>query len=189
MPVPSSWARGRRCRSATTWRGATTSFRRRPPHASPRASARRTSSVPVRSSPATATRCRRPAGTSPPSPRPRGSPITPGRWRRVSMSDFELRERLTSRPDLADLTAYGAPQLDVDVRLNTNESPYPPPTAFREDLAGRVAKLGLNRYPDRDFTELREGLARHAGTLTERLWAANGSNEIIQQLLPGLGGL
>jgi len=104
------------------------------------------------------------------------------------MSDFELRERLTSRPDLADLAAYGAPQLDVDVRLNTNESPYPPPTAFMEDLAGRVAKLGLNRYPDRDFTQLREGLARHVGTLTERLWAANGSNEIIQQLVQAFGG-
>ena len=82
------------------------------------------------------------------------------------MSDFELRERLTSRPDLADLDAYGAPQLDVAVRLNTNESPYPPPTAFMEDLAGRVAKLSLNRYPDRDFTALREGLARHVGTVT-----------------------
>src|SRR5207253_4840954 len=55
-------------------------------------------------------------------------------------------------------------------------------------LAGRVAKLGLNRYPDRDFTELREGLARHVGTLTERLWAANGSNEIIQQLVQAFGG-
>ena len=104
------------------------------------------------------------------------------------MSDFELRERLTSRPDLADLHAYGAPQLDVAVRLNTNESPYPPPTAFMEDLAGRVAKLGINRYPDRDFPELREGLARHVGTLTERLWAANGSNEVIQQLVQAFGG-
>jgi histidinol-phosphate aminotransferase len=104
------------------------------------------------------------------------------------MSDFELRERLTSRPDLADLTAYGAPQLDVAIRLNTNESPYPPPVAFMEDLGRAVAKLGLNRYPDRDFTQLREGLARHVGTLTERMWAANGSNEVIQQLVQAFGG-
>jgi histidinol-phosphate aminotransferase len=104
------------------------------------------------------------------------------------MSDFELRDRLSSRPDLADLRPYGAPQLDVAVRLNTNESPYPPPPAVMEDLARRVGGLGLNRYPDRDFRDLREALARHVGTLTERIWVANGSNEIIQQLVLAYGG-
>ncbi len=106
----------------------------------------------------------------------------------VSMSDSELRERFGSRPDLADVAAYGAPQLDVAVRLNTNESPYPPPKDFMEDLGRSVANLGLNRYPDRDFPALREGLARHVGTLTERIWVANGSNEIIQQLVQAFGG-
>lgn len=104
------------------------------------------------------------------------------------MSDRELAERLASRPDLADLVPYGAPQLDVAVRLNTNESPYPPPPAVMEDLARRVGALGLNRYPDRDFRELREALAAHVGTLTERVWVANGSNEIIQQLVLAFGG-
>ena len=108
------------------------------------------------------------------------------------MSDPELRERVSVRPDLADLTAYGAPQLDVAVRLNTNESPYPPPPAFMEDLARRIGglsgALALNRYPDRDFRELREALAGHVGTLTERVWLANGSNEIIQQLVQAYGG-
>ena len=104
------------------------------------------------------------------------------------MSDSELRDRLTSRPELADLNAYGAPQLDVAVRLNTNENPYPPPPAFMEDLGRMVANLGLNRYPDRDFRDLREGLAKHIGTLTERIWVANGSNEIIQQLAQAYGG-
>lgn len=104
------------------------------------------------------------------------------------MSDSELRERVASRPDLADLRAYGAPQLEVAVRLNTNESPYPPPKDFMEDLGRRVANLTLNRYPDRDFLELREGLARQVGTLTERIWVANGSNEIILQLVQAFGG-
>ena len=104
------------------------------------------------------------------------------------MSDPEVRERLTARPDLAGLEAYGAPQLDVAVRLNTNESPYPPPLLVMEDMARRVATLSLNRYPDRNFVELREALAAHIGTLTERIWAANGSNEIIQQLVQAFGG-
>ncbi|HEU5002766.1 MAG TPA: histidinol-phosphate transaminase [Actinomycetota bacterium] len=104
------------------------------------------------------------------------------------MSDRELAERLASRPDLADLVPYGAPQLDVAVRLNTNESPYPAPAAVMEDLARRVGALGLNRYPDRDFRDLREALAAHVGTLTEQVWVANGSNEIIQQLVLAFGG-
>jgi histidinol-phosphate aminotransferase len=105
------------------------------------------------------------------------------------MSDPEmLRERPASRPDLADLRPYGAPQLDVAVRLNTNESPYPPPPVVMEDMARRVAGLSLNRYPDRDFRDLREALAKHVGTLTERVWVANGSNEIIQQLCQAYGG-
>lgn len=104
------------------------------------------------------------------------------------MSDREVRERLSSREDLSDVVAYGAPQLDVAVRLNTNESPYPPPMLVMEDMARRVAGLTLNRYPDRNFQELREGLAVHVGTLTERIWVANGSNEIIQQLLQAFGG-
>ena len=104
------------------------------------------------------------------------------------MSDPEIRERLTSRPDLADLRPYGAPQLEVAVRLNTNESPYPPPPMVMEDLARRVGALGLNRYPDRDFRAVREALAKHVGTLTERIWVANGSNEVIQQLVQAFGG-
>src|SRR4029077_6678507 len=92
-------------------------------------------------------------GGPPPRRRFRGSRRAahprPGGGGTFSVSDFELRERLTSRPDLADLDAYGAPQLDVAVRLNTNQRPHPPPTAFMEDLAGRVAKLRLYRYPGR----------------------------------------
>jgi histidinol-phosphate aminotransferase len=78
--------------------------------------------------------------------------------------------------------------MDVAVRLNTNESPYPPPPEVMEDLAHRVAALGLNRYPDRNFRELREALAVRVGTLTERIWVANGSNEIILQLVQAFGG-
>ena len=104
---------------------------------------------------------------------------------------------LPLREDLADLEPYGAPQLDVPVRLNTNENPYPPSARLTGAITEAVAAVagGLNRYPDRDATELRNDLADYLGhgaggqTLTGRqLWAANGSNEIIQQLLQAFGG-
>jgi histidinol-phosphate aminotransferase len=111
-------------------------------------------------------------------------------------ADLPLRE------DLADLEPYGAPQLDVPVRLNTNENPYPPSARLTGAITEAVAAVAgsLNRYPDRDATELRKDLADYLShgltgqtltgqTLTGRqLWAANGSNEIIQQLLQAFGG-
>jgi histidinol-phosphate aminotransferase len=92
------------------------------------------------------------------------------------------------RPGLRTVEPYQAPQLDVEIRLNTNECPYPLPKAFRDELAEAVRALTLNRYPDREATELREALAAHAGHPVEGTWAANGSNEVIQQLLLAYGG-
>jgi histidinol-phosphate aminotransferase len=74
------------------------------------------------------------------------------------------------------------------VRLNTNESPYPPPSSFLESLFTRIGEAELNRYPDRDANEVRERLAAHLGTITERVWAASGSNEILLQVLLAFGG-
>jgi histidinol-phosphate aminotransferase len=99
---------------------------------------------------------------------------------------------LPLRADLVGREPYGAPQLDVPYALNTNENPYPPSAALVADLAAAVAvaAAGLNRYPDRDARELRAALARYLGRgLTgAQTWAANGSNEIIQQLLQAFGG-
>ncbi|HEY2286927.1 MAG TPA: histidinol-phosphate transaminase [Streptosporangiaceae bacterium] len=99
---------------------------------------------------------------------------------------------LPLRADLAGGEPYGAPQLDVEFALNTNENPYPPSAALVADLAVAVATAaaGLNRYPDRDARELRAALAGYLGHgLTgAHTWAANGSNEIIQQLLLAFGG-
>jgi len=96
------------------------------------------------------------------------------------------------RDDLSDLTPYGAPQIDVPVRLNTNENPYPPSPSLVRAVADAVAEAAatLNRYPDRDAVELRKALADYLGhDLTgAQLWAANGSNEVIQQLLQAFGG-
>lgn len=105
------------------------------------------------------------------------------------MTDPELRERVAGRLDLADLQPYRAPQLDAPVKLNTNESPYPPPEAVVRELQERITALELNRYPPRDFMEVRERLSAHAGTLTDRVWVANGSNEVILQLLLAFGGV
>ncbi|HVT22176.1 MAG TPA: histidinol-phosphate transaminase [Mycobacteriales bacterium] len=99
---------------------------------------------------------------------------------------------LPLRDDLRGLTAYGAPQIDVAVRLNTNENPYPPPAALVADLRESVAAAAaaMNRYPDRDAIELRTALAAYLGhgLGVEQVWAANGSNEVLQQLLQAFGG-
>ena len=96
------------------------------------------------------------------------------------------------RADLNDLTPYGAPQIDVPVRLNTNENPYPPSPSLVRAVADAVAEAAasLNRYPDRDVVELRKDLADYLGHgLTgAHLWAANGSNEVIQQVQQAFGG-
>ncbi|OZE95695.1 histidinol-phosphate transaminase [Rhodococcus sp. 14-2686-1-2] len=108
----------------------------------------------------------------------------------VSMDELPLRESLRGK------TAYGAPQLSVPVQLNTNENPHPPTQALVDDVAEsvRVAAAELHRYPDRDAVELRTALANYLTGQTgfdvdvSNVWAANGSNEILQQLLQAFGG-
>jgi histidinol-phosphate aminotransferase len=99
---------------------------------------------------------------------------------------------LPVRDDIKDLRPYGAPQIDVPVRLNTNENPYPPSPRLARAVAEAVAETAatLNRYPDRDAVELRKDLADYLGhgLTAGHLWAANGSNEVIQQLLQAFGG-
>jgi histidinol-phosphate aminotransferase len=92
------------------------------------------------------------------------------------------------RADLVDVEPYGAPQLDVAVRLNTNETPVAPPASFTRALAERLATLELNRYPDRDAVALRTALAERERLTTSQVWVANGSNEVLLQLLQAYGG-
>ena len=100
------------------------------------------------------------------------------------------------REELQGIAPYGAPQLDVPVALNVNENPYAPPAAVVADIAAAVAEAAttLNRYPDREFTELRKGLAEYLNTSggqglgADQVWAANGSNEVMLQLLQAFGG-
>ncbi len=109
---------------------------------------------------------------------------------KVTLDDLPLRS------DLRGKSPYGAPQLDVPVRLNTNENPHPPTQALIDDLTASVAAVAgnLHRYPDRDAVRLRTDLAAYLTAQTgtqltvENLWAANGSNEILQQLLQAFGG-
>jgi len=110
--------------------------------------------------------------------------------RRPTLDDLPLRD------DLRGKSPYGAPQLAVPVRLNTNENPHPPTRALVDDVVRSVAEaaVDLHRYPDRDAVALRTDLAAYltaqTGTLlgVENVWAANGSNEILQQLLQAFGG-
>jgi histidinol-phosphate aminotransferase len=109
----------------------------------------------------------------------------------VSTAKITLDE-LPLRDDLRGELPYGAPQLDVPVRLNVNENPYPPSSAVVADIAAAVAEAAreLNRYPDRDALALRADLAGYLGhdLRADEVWAANGSNEIMQQLLSAFAG-
>jgi histidinol-phosphate aminotransferase len=108
----------------------------------------------------------------------------------VRLADLPLRD------DLRGKSPYGAPQLQVPVRLNTNENPHPPTKALVDDVTASVNAVAkdLHRYPDRDAVALRTDLAAYliaqTGTplTVENVWAANGSNEILQQLLQAFGG-
>ncbi|MET1011550.1 MAG: histidinol-phosphate transaminase [Actinomycetota bacterium] len=92
------------------------------------------------------------------------------------------------RPGLREVGPYDSPQLDVAVRLNANECPLPLPAAFSEDLAVAVRDLALNRYPDGEMAALRDALAARIGHPAEGIWPANGSNEVLTQLLQAYGG-
>jgi histidinol-phosphate aminotransferase len=114
--------------------------------------------------------------------------VTPGK--KVTLDDLPLRE------DLRGKSPYGAPQLAVPVRLNTNENPHPPTKALIDDVTSSVREVAgeLHRYPDRDAVALRTDLAAYLRAKTgvdvevENVWAANGSNEVLQQLLQAFGG-
>ena len=107
-----------------------------------------------------------------------------------------MSANLPLRPDLDGEAPYGAPEIDVPVRLNVNENPYPPSAAVIESIATAVAQVaqGLNRYPERDFPRLRAALADYlkaesdAHPAPEQIWAANGSNEIMLHVLQAFGG-
>ena len=107
-----------------------------------------------------------------------------------------MNANLPLRPDLEGEAPYGAPEIDVPVRLNVNENPYPPSAAVIESIATAVAQAaqGLNRYPERDFPRLRAALADYleaesgAHLTPEQIWAANGSNEVMLHVLQAFGG-
>ena len=105
-------------------------------------------------------------------------------------------DALPLRDELRGEQPYGAPQLEVPVRLNVNENPYPPSATVVAEMARAVAEVaaGLNRYPDRDAIPLRADLASYltaegdVGLRVDNTWAANGSNEIMLQLLQAFAG-
>jgi histidinol-phosphate aminotransferase len=99
------------------------------------------------------------------------------------MTDF-----VQPRDDLVALAGYHSPQVDVPVRLNTNESPYAPPRAFLEQWHAALGDVAWNRYPDRAAFALREGLGTFLGQRPARIFCANGSNEVLQTILLAYGG-
>ncbi|QEE61647.1 histidinol-phosphate transaminase [Salinibacterium sp. dk2585] len=104
----------------------------------------------------------------------------------ASLADLPIRDNLRG------LTPYGAPQEQVSVALNVNENTHPIPESVAHDVVTSLARalMGINRYPDREFTTLRERLASYVGhgATADHVWAANGSNEVLQQVLQAFGG-
>ncbi|GAB3617961.1 histidinol-phosphate transaminase [Okibacterium endophyticum] len=104
----------------------------------------------------------------------------------TSLSDLPIRD------DLRGKSPYGAPQKAVPVALNVNENTHTIPEAVAHDIVARIAAavIGVNRYPDREFTGLRDSLAAYLGhgLTRDNVWAANGSNEVLQQVLQAFGG-
>jgi histidinol-phosphate aminotransferase len=104
----------------------------------------------------------------------------------ASLEDFPIRDDLRGRKP------YGAPQLNVPVSLNVNENTHRIPEEVAIDVVAAIAAalIDINRYPDREFTELRTALSKYLGDgLTpENLWAANGSNEVLLQIFQAFGG-
>ncbi|KNY06410.1 aspartate aminotransferase [Microbacterium sp. GCS4] len=104
----------------------------------------------------------------------------------ASLADLPLRD------DLRGLTPYGAPQAPLPIALNVNENTHPVPDAVASDILDdiAVALRDVNRYPDREFTTLREGFAEYLGHGLDasQIWAGNGSNEVLQHILQAFGG-
>ncbi|WP_419922857.1 histidinol-phosphate transaminase [Candidatus Poriferisodalis sp.] len=92
------------------------------------------------------------------------------------------------RDDLRLLEGYHSPQIEVEVRLNTNEAPFPPPAELTEALAAELRSVEWHRYPDRTASALRADLAKLHGTEPERIFVANGSNEVLQTVCLTYGG-
>jgi histidinol-phosphate aminotransferase len=111
-----------------------------------------------------------------------------GRGQPTPADPAEVGPPLAPRPDVALMEGYHSPQLDVAVRLNTNEAPEPPPPAFTERLAAELARVEWHRYPDRSYGRLRAALAAHHGVEPEQVFVANGSNEVLQTLCLAYGG-
>jgi histidinol-phosphate aminotransferase len=95
---------------------------------------------------------------------------------------------VSPRDEVALMEGYHSPQVEAEVRLNTNESPYPPPEGWLSSLMDELADLQFNRYPDRGARELRRAIAEFHGVRADQVFCANGSNEVIQTLLLAYGG-
>ncbi|WP_345803499.1 histidinol-phosphate transaminase [Microbacterium sp. AZCO] len=101
-------------------------------------------------------------------------------------------DQLPLRDDLRGMTPYGAPQAPLPVALNVNENTHPVPQEVADDILDSIAHAlrDVNRYPDREFTDLREGFAAYLGhgLTRDQIWAANGSNEVLQHVLQAFAG-
>ncbi len=122
-----------------------------------------------------------------------GSVLSPWPAPALSSRSAQKKEREKKsipkvRADLVEMKGYHSPQVDVEVRLNANESAIPPPKGWIEELQSELARISFNRYPDRSATALREAISDHESVGAAEVFCANGSNEVLQSLLLAYGG-
>lgn len=84
--------------------------------------------------------------------------------------------------DYQSLTPYTPGEQPKDqiplVKLNTNESPYPPSPAVAACLNRELAD-SLRLYPDPELSSLREALAKNFGLKKENVFCGNGSDDVL----------
>ena len=81
---------------------------------------------------------------------------------------------------LAALTPYTPGEQPRDkkyIKLNTNESPFPP--SPKAQAAAAEAARGLQLYPDPTYLALHQAIAAYHGLTTDEVLATNGSDEIL----------
>ncbi len=105
-----------------------------------------------------------------------------------AVTSVPFTDVISVRDDLRALEGYHSAQVDVRIRLNTNESPTPPPAAFRDAVAAEVSRVDWHRYPDREATALRAAIADSHGVDAAQIFVANGSNEVLQTVLLAYAG-
>ncbi|MBI3283728.1 MAG: histidinol-phosphate transaminase [Burkholderiales bacterium] len=87
------------------------------------------------------------------------------------------------RPEIRDLSAYHVPEAEAYLKLDAMENPYTLPPDLQQELAQRLARVALNRYPAPSYTALKQAIQDKLGVPAGReIVLGNGSDELIAMI-------